>query len=446
MATDGKLITILSIDGGGVKGIIPAEILDFLESQLQEMDNDKNARLADYFDFIAGTSTGGLVTTMLSTPDASSESNRPVTAKQIIDFYLTESPKIFPQKTQQSKPIKDDKTWVLLEAAVQESVQTMVQDKQSVVAPSSLALPDWINQIKALLNSIFQTFFLPKFDNKALKKVIEEKVGDRMLSETLTNVIIPSFDIKLLQPTVFTTLKAARDDLEDASLLDVCLSTSAAPTYLPLHKFEINTVNRTRRFNMVDGGVAACNPTLLAMTEVTKEMSAGLNNIDCTRLLVLSLGCGSSKRNNEIKVFGEDWGIVQWLVGQNGVPILNAFTTANDDMVDIYLSASFRGTDCQDNYLRIQTDSMKNSETAMDNSSKENLENLQKIGKELLKKPVSTVDFGTGLLKPIKGAGTNEEALKKFAQRLSDEKKRRQGKKLELVPLNSKILPNDNNF
>ncbi|KAK8532094.1 hypothetical protein V6N13_131436 [Hibiscus sabdariffa] len=68
MDPDGKLVTILSIDGGGVRGIFPGTSLAFLESQLQEL-NGENARIADYFDFIAGTSTEGLVTAMLTAPD-----------------------------------------------------------------------------------------------------------------------------------------------------------------------------------------------------------------------------------------------------------------------------------------------------------------------------------------------------------------------------------------
>ena len=61
---------------------------------MQKLDGEE-ARLADYFDVIAGTSTGGLVTAMLTAPD---DNNRPLfAAKDITDFYLEECPKIFPQ-------------------------------------------------------------------------------------------------------------------------------------------------------------------------------------------------------------------------------------------------------------------------------------------------------------------------------------------------------------
>ncbi|CAO2146597.1 unnamed protein product [Urochloa humidicola] len=91
----GKLITILSIDGGGIRGLIPATIIAFLEAKLQELDGPE-ARIADYFDVIAGTSTGALLTSMLAAPD---KRNRPLfTAKDLNTFYLENGPKIFPEK------------------------------------------------------------------------------------------------------------------------------------------------------------------------------------------------------------------------------------------------------------------------------------------------------------------------------------------------------------
>ncbi|GLJ57502.1 hypothetical protein SUGI_1337020 [Cryptomeria japonica] len=59
---------ILSVDGGGVRGLIPVQLLKFLEHQLQKLDGE-DARLVDYFNIMAGTSTGGLITTMLANED-----------------------------------------------------------------------------------------------------------------------------------------------------------------------------------------------------------------------------------------------------------------------------------------------------------------------------------------------------------------------------------------
>ncbi|XP_021283584.1 patatin-like protein 2 [Herrania umbratica] len=426
MATEGKkLTTILSIDGGGVRGIIPATILAFLESELQKLDG-KEARIADYFDFIAGTSTGGLVTAMLASPN---DENRPLfAAKEITEFYLEHCPKIFPQTSDSAQPgrlrsVSFPSSWI---TAVKEWIQSVWE---------KVAVPAY-HDAESFIHWAEQAIFRPKYDGVHLKETIEDMLGDRKLCQTLTNVIIPSFDIRLLQPTVFSTLKARRDNLEDARLADVCLSTSAAPYYLPPHKFEINSFSYTRRFNMVDGGVAANNPTLLAMVEASKEMSLNekdqrLKKMDCSKLLVLSLGTGSSKRNNKLEVDDPKlWGLFKWFQGPDDtVPFSDVLLTATDDMVDIYLSSFFQGSsNFKTNYLRIQTDSLKQTEASLDNSTKENLENLEKIGNELLKKTASKLNFETGIIEPIPEAATNEERLIWFAKQLSDEKRGRQAK------------------
>ncbi|KAH9663505.1 Patatin-like protein 1 [Citrus sinensis] len=282
--THANLITILSIDGGGIRGIIPGVILAYLESQLQD------ARLADYFDVIAGTSTGGLITAMLTAPK---EQNRPMSAaKDIVPFYIRHGPQIFPQ----------------LRGMLANSV---------------------VNRVRALMGS--------KYDGKYLHKVIKENLKDTKLHQTLTNVVIPTFDIKKLQPTIFSSFQVAASPDLDAQLADIAIGTSAAPTYFPAYYFENPDDHGTlKEFNLIDGGVAANNPD--------DTLQGDLSSIDLT--------------------------------------------------------------------------------------TPENSENLVRAGEALLKKPVSRINLDTGLYEPIENgsAGTNEEALKRFAKMLSDERKLRESK------------------
>jgi patatin-like phospholipase/acyl hydrolase len=56
-------------------------------------------------------------------------------------------------------------------------------------------------------------------------------------------------------------VQAKLNDLKNARLADVCIGTSAAPTFLPAHYFETkNAEGETRCFDLIDGGVAANNP------------------------------------------------------------------------------------------------------------------------------------------------------------------------------------------
>ncbi len=86
---------ILSVDGGGMRGLIPALVIADLERRLQE-EAGADARAADYFHMFAGTSTGGLVALSLTVPDLPSRPDRPlITAATLADLYTTDGPKIF---------------------------------------------------------------------------------------------------------------------------------------------------------------------------------------------------------------------------------------------------------------------------------------------------------------------------------------------------------------
>eukprot|EP00258_Populus_trichocarpa_P028360 XP_024444379.1 patatin-like protein 2 [Populus trichocarpa] len=382
----GNQITVLSIDGGGIRGIIPGTILAFLESELQKLDG-ADARLADYFDVISGTSTGGLVTAMLAAPN---KQNRPLfAAKDINEFYLENCPKIFPQD---SSPF------------------------------SSVA--NLVNTLRG-----------PKYYGNFLHSIVKEKLGDTRLHQTLTNIVIPTFDIKRLQPTIFSSYKVKNNPLTDALLSDICIGTSAAPTYLPAHYFETKDPSgKVREFNLIDGGVAANNPTLVAISEVSKAINREspdffrINAMEYGRFLVLSLGTGTAKSEGKYDADeAAKWGILGWLTSDHSTPLVDVFTQASGDMVDFHISTVFQALNSEENYLRIQDDTLTGTLSSVDVATKENLENLVKVGEELLKKQVSRVNLATGVFEPINKM-TNEEALRKMAKLLSKEKHLRAAK------------------
>ncbi|XP_024022961.1 patatin-like protein 1 [Morus notabilis] len=383
----GNLITVLSIDGGGIRGIIPATILSFFESQLQELDGEE-ARLADYFDVIAGTSTGGLIAAMLAAPD---ENKRPcIAAKDITPFYLEHASKIFQQTS------------------------------------------GFLKSVRSFLGNLAG----PKYDEKYLHGLMRDKLGETRLHDTVTNLVIPTFDIKRLQPTVFSSYEVRSSPDLDVKLSDICIGTSAAPTYLPAYYFTNQDANgNVREFDLVDGGVAANNPTLIAISEVTKQIYkqnrdfSPLKPMDYSRFLVISIGTGSAKIEQKYTAsMAAEWGIIKWLFNNGDVPIVDVYSQASSDMVDLHMSVIFQALHSQDRYLRIQDDELAGEESLVDIATKENLDKLVQIGEQLLKKPLARVNLETGLSEPLENGVTNKDALKRFAKLLSSEKRLREAK------------------
>ncbi|MTM65685.1 phospholipase, partial [Turicibacter sanguinis] len=64
-----NMIRVLSIDGGGIRGIIPAKLLIRLEELLKFYSGNQEAHISDYFDLIAGTSTGAILTSLYLCPE-----------------------------------------------------------------------------------------------------------------------------------------------------------------------------------------------------------------------------------------------------------------------------------------------------------------------------------------------------------------------------------------
>ncbi|GFP99831.1 patatin-like protein 2 [Phtheirospermum japonicum] len=364
----GSLVTVLSIDGGGVRGIIPATFLAFLESKLQELDGP-NSRIADYFDIVAGTSTGGLLATMITAPD---KDNRPMyAAKDIVDFYLEHCPSLFPGC-------------------------------------------DRHNLLKT-----FKNLFGPKYNGTYLRSLLRGLLRDLTIKDALTNLVIPAFDIKHLQPVIFTTKDAKEKPYRNAKLSDICIGTSAAPTFLPAHYFETeDEKGNVTTYDLIDGGVAAINPRY---PHISTGILAGdseyvpMEPLDGNKLLVLSLGTGKAKQDDKYNAeAAARWGLLGWVYKRGNTPLLDVFGDANSDMVDIHVSTFFQSLHTKNNYLRLQDDTLCGDESSLDLATLENLQGLVEVAKQRLKEPMSRVNLETGQFEEVEGEGTNEEALIRF--------------------------------
>lgn len=198
---------ILSIDGGGIRGIIPLKVLEALERIIGPMH--------ETFDLIGGTSTGGLIGLGLSKP-------QPLTAGQMLNIYANRPREIF---TPNVHP------WI----------------HQAVAKVISGFGIEQANALKALSNS-------PMYTNVGITNVTHGIFGHAVMKDALTNVLIPSVNIsdpKNPQSWLFNNL-----DREHAlyAMQDVAQATSAAPTYFP-HKFISGSI-------FIDGGLVHNNPGL----------------------------------------------------------------------------------------------------------------------------------------------------------------------------------------
>src|SRR3954470_22483424 len=90
-------VRILSVDGGGLRGLVPALLLLDLEDGLEKLTGERRP-LADYFHLFSGTSTGGLISLGLTARDPADPSRPSMDAERLVDLYRVRGPKIFPSR------------------------------------------------------------------------------------------------------------------------------------------------------------------------------------------------------------------------------------------------------------------------------------------------------------------------------------------------------------
>lgn len=282
---------ILAIDGGGIRGVIPAGILVAFEAMLgaalarsradpggaSAWDGIDQPRIADCFHLIAGTSTGGLLAAGLTTTDGA---GRPkLSASVAADLYQLHGAAIFH---------------------------------------------------RPLLRNVVDHFelLLPKYPLEQLQKVLELEsvLGDARLRDARTEVLIVSFDTALPGPRYFTRWGApgagATPTCPQETMVEVALATAAAPTY-----FDPEKLGASR---LIDGGVFAGNPALAAISMALRRTIAPVPR-SAADLFMISLGTGAWSAPLD---YGSG-GILGWLQPRTGgEALLEAMLGGSGDFAD----------------------------------------------------------------------------------------------------------------
>jgi hypothetical protein len=176
--TDSARFRILSVDGGGIRGLISALTIEEVERRLGAKVG-RPVRMAEYFHLFAGTSTGGLIALALTAP-------REVSAGELASFYVEDGPAIFHR-----------------------------------------GLGHKLGSLWGLTR--------PKHSLAPLKEAVERRLGSSTISEATRDLLVTSYDMTGSEPYFFKRWRALESEERNLPIAAAALATSAAPTYFPSH-------------------------------------------------------------------------------------------------------------------------------------------------------------------------------------------------------------------
>ncbi len=285
---------VLAIDGGGIRGLIPALVLAEIERRTER-------RIAELVDMIAGTSTGGILACALGKPD-------PLPAAEVASLYVEEGPKIFDRSL--------------------------------------------LKQITSLGGYLDE-----RYSDSGLVRALERYLGDTPMSAAALPLLLTAYDTEARA----IHLLRSEGEHSGASMVEAAHATSAAPTYFEPVQLDGAT--------LIDGGVFATNPALVAYAEVRGKLD-----------LLLSLGTGEHTRPLPYEKV-KNWGQLEW-----ARPVIDVVFDGGQDAVDMQLRALL-----PDGYVRLQTQLEKASDD-LDDASSDNLERLREEAESLIARETALID------------------------------------------------------
>ena len=231
------IVFILSIDGGGIKGIIPSAVLKEISKRLNMLGD--NRPFHKIFDLMAGTSAGGMISLALATPyygkvnGISFANDGGMTPDEMLKLYFTRGKEIFNEKSK--------------------------------------------------LFSTAKQFFNCKYKDEPIDNLFLDIFGNTRINSALTNLFITAFDMNRMKPFFFKKRKNNKYYEQDFYIRDAARATSAIPTYFtPANVYDLN--NSRRHYSLIDGGVFCINPSLCAYIEARKIYP------NAKKYIMLSLG------------------------------------------------------------------------------------------------------------------------------------------------------------
>lgn len=138
----------------------------------------------------------------------------------------------------------------------------------------------------------------PTYSAAVLREVLTEVLGNRLLGQSTKRLIIPSWDVQRAEVHIFKTPHHPRLRRDGKlSMVDVAMATTAAPTF-----FEAARVDGQR---LVDGGVWANNPSVVAIGEAVSMLDVGLD-----ALRVLNVGTVDQRTTHPERLDTGGW--INW--------------------------------------------------------------------------------------------------------------------------------------
>jgi patatin-like phospholipase/acyl hydrolase len=335
---------ILSIDGGGIRGIIPAMVLVDLAKRLGGLPLHKA------FDMIAGTSTGGIIAAGLTCPHPDKPAQAACTPEDLVALYADEGGEIF-----KKNPIL------------------------------GLFNPFGIND--------------PRYRPDALKEKLKNRLGTATLDRGLSKVLITAYDIGQRQALFMSNVDKGNRNFR---FWEAARATSAAPTYFPPAQIErIGEKDEKRRFvPLIDGGVFANDPILAAYVEARKHPAWTGDD-----LVFLSLGTGQQNRAFAYQE-AKSWGVLGWMAPSHDTPLISILmqgqaSTAsyqanellNPPVTKINYSTVVTDANAASlNYFRLDRQLTSKENDALDDASSENIAALKAIAASIVKDNAKALD------------------------------------------------------